>query len=65
MEAPGVDRQVQEKIDTMVAALKKEQADEVKKKDLRSMAGGLAIFSKRQPLIAKQDGGNADNLFLC
>jgi hypothetical protein len=30
----GSSDQVQEKIDAMVAALKKEQADEVKKKDL-------------------------------
>ena len=47
LEAPGVDLQVQEKIDSMVTALKKEQADEVKKKALRIMVGGLAFFPKQ------------------
>ena len=43
----GSSNQVQEKIDAMVTALKKEQADEVKKKDLRIMAGVGHFFSQK------------------
>jgi hypothetical protein len=44
----GSSDQVQEKIDAMVAALKKEQADEVKKKDLPHYG---CFFFKRTPLV--------------